>query len=209
MREQAQGSGKARLARWAAILLPIVVLARAVLLVFQIGDERQERAHANDPPPWPPVAGEELRFRSDNPHIAGWVSDPDRPRLLVPITERDYLPVDPGVGCVLDPAALVRHHGALTLRSRTPTGDWRATWSGGATAATSDEAPMDQADPHLRDVEANLLRAVNCGGEARVELRSWEVHVLVNLLAGNPLPPRPDPPPPPRELHIPVDGPPP
>ena len=209
MREPAPGSRMAAVRRWAAILLPFVIAARAVLFVFQLRDERSERAHANDPPPWPPVAGEELRFRSSRTHVADWAEATDRPRFLVAVTQRDYLPADPGTGCMIDPAALVRHHGTLTLRSRTPGGDWRAEWSGGATMPTPAEVLEGEPDSHAREVETNMLRAMDCGGDAHVELGEWDVHALVNLLAGEPRPPASERPEPRQDLRIPVEGPPP
>ena len=227
MSDRPPGSRMAAFRRWAAILLPFVVFARVILLVSQLRDERRERAHANDPPPWPPVAGEELRFRSNNPHVAGWVDAPDRPRLVVQVTQRDYLPTDPGTGCVLDPSALQRHQGTLTVRSQTAEHRWRADWSGGATMPTLAEdqkepdlylqrteayllrgdAPAPNPGSDLQAVERNLLRAADCSGDARLELGEWDLHALVNLLAGQPLPP--DQPPSRRDLRILVDRPPP
>ncbi len=98
-----------------------------------------------------------------------------------------------------------RHSGTLTLVSQDASQDWTATWSGGATMPTPDEA-SDVTDPVTRRTQAAILAAADCGGQARVQLTGREVHVLVNLLAGLPLPP-PDPAPRHRVLNIRVQAP--
>ena len=51
-----------------------------------------------------------------------------------------------------------------------------------------------------------MIAAADCGGEARVNLTRHQVHVLISLIANEPLPP-PDPAPRARTLHIRIDAP--
>ena len=175
--------------RWAAILLPFVLLARAVLLVFQLRSEREERAHAHDLPVWPPVPGEVLRFRSDNPGIEAWASDPANRPLLAAVSERDFTTQSPDTACLLNPASMAKGGGRLTLRSAGEGGTWGADWDGRRTMPTRDEIPEVETDAGTRAKEAAILQGADCGGTARLELSEWEVHALVNLLSNQPAPP--------------------
>ena len=194
------------LRRWASILLPIVVGARAVLLVFQLRSEHAEQAHANDPPAWPPAAGEELRFRTGNPGIAAWSADPGNHPLSAAVTEKDYLPQPPDTGCMLNPAAMAEGRGTLTLQSHTAHGTWLVDWSGDRTMPTREQAGGEESNAQIRQVEAAMLDAANCGESAHLELTDGQVHALVNLLADQP-PPPPDPNLPKRRLTIHADVP--
>ena len=170
--------------RWAAILLPIVVLARAVLLVFQLRSEHAERAAAAEPPAWPPVPGEVLRFRTDDPGLLAWNADGERRPLAAVLLEKDWVTQPPDTACFLDPAAMGRKGGRLTLRDRTEAGFWRADWSGHRTTRTRDEVDTPEPDPAKRAVEAAILDGADCGGSARLELSEAEVGALVDLLSG-------------------------
>ncbi len=194
--------------RWAAILLPFVIGARAILLVFQLRSEHATRAHASNAPAWPPIAGEELRFRTANPAIAAWSNDPGHHPMSAAVTQKDYLPQPPDTGCMLSPAAMAQGHGTLTLKSPTSSGTWIVDWSGERTMPTRDQAGGDEPNAQIRRMEAAMLDAANCGETARLELTDWQVHALVNLLADQP-PPPPDPDPPKRRLVIHADVPPP
>jgi hypothetical protein len=170
--------------RWAAILLPIVVLARAVLLLFQLRSEHEAVAHANDPPAWPPVPGEVLRFRADIPGLAAWSSDAGRRPLVAVLVTRGLEAQPPDTACLLDPAAMGRNGGRLTLRDHAASGLWRADWSGHRTTRTRDEVDIPEQDPAVRAAEAALLDGADCGRTARLELSEAAVQALVDTLAG-------------------------
>ena len=136
--------------RWAAILLPFVLLARAVLLVFQLRSEHEERAHANDPPAWPPVPGEVLRFRSGNPGLAAWAADAGRRALVAALVTKDGEDQPPDTACLLDPGAMGRNGGRLTLRDRAASGLWQADWDGHRTTRTRDEVDIPEPDATVR-----------------------------------------------------------
>ena len=201
MSDPARPPRRARLRRWAAILLPVVIGGRAILLVFQLRSEHDQRAHANDPPAWPAVAGEELRFRTGDPAIDAWAAQPGNHPLAAAVTEKDDLPQPPDTGCMLSPTAMAQGRGTLTLRSRTSTGDWTVDWSGGRTMPTRDQTGGDEPNAEIRRMEAAMLDAADCGETARLELTEWQVHSLVNLVADQP-PPPPDTAPPQRKLVI-------
>lgn len=186
--------------RWAAILLPIVVIARAVLLLFQLGSEHEEQARANDPPAWPPVPGEVLRFRADSPGLAAWSGDAGRRPLVAVLVTRglDMQPAD--TACLLDPAAMGRNGGRLTLRDHPAPGLWRADWDGHRTTRTRDEVDIPEPDPAVRAAEAAILDGADCGGTARLELSEAAVQALVDTLAGRE--PAMDLPPPRAGLNI-------
>ena len=191
---------RSRLVRWATVALPIVILARVVLLVFQTGSERDERAHANDPPAWPPVPGEVLRFRRDDPGLRAWATDGSRHPIVAAVTVKDLATQAPDTACLLDPGAMGRNVGRLTLRERTAAGTWVADWDGHRTTRTRDEVDEPEPDPYLRATEAAMLDGADCGSTARVELSEAAVGSLVDALsgrtAGN------DPPPPRAGLNI-------
>ncbi len=172
------------LRRWAAILLPIVVLARAVLLVFQLRSEHEERAHAGDPPTWPPVPGEVLRFRADSPGLAAWSPGAGRHPLVAVLVARGFEAQSPDTACLLDPGAMGRNGGRLTLRDRTASGLWAADWSGHRTTRTRDEMDPPEPDPAVRAAEAALLDGADCGGTARLELSEAALKALVDTLSG-------------------------
>ena len=170
--------------RWAALLLPFVLLARAALLVFQLRSEREERAHANDPPAWPPVPGEVLRFRSDSPGLAAWAADGSRRPLLAVLITKDFEDQPSDAACLLDPAAMGRNGGRLTLRDRAASGLWQADWDGRRTMRTRDEVDSPEPDASVRAEEAAVLDGANCGATARLELSEAAVKALVDTLAG-------------------------
>ncbi|HEY0202589.1 MAG TPA: hypothetical protein VGC15_00375 [Acetobacteraceae bacterium] len=173
-----------RFRRWAAILLPIVLIARAVLLVHQLRSEREERAHANDPPAWPPVPGEVLRFRADSPGLAAWAPDAGRRPLVAVLVSRGFETQPPDIACLLDPGAMGRNGGRLTLQDRAASGLWQADWSGHRTTRTRDEVDVPEPDPALRVAEAAMLDGAECGGTSRLELSEAAVQALVDTLAG-------------------------
>ena len=115
-----------RFRRWAAIVLPIVVVARAVLLVLQLRSEQEERAHADDPPAWPSVPGEVLRFRADNPGLVAWAADSSRRPLVAVLVTKGFEVQPPNTACLLDPGAMGRNGERLTLRERAASGLWQA-----------------------------------------------------------------------------------
>ncbi len=190
----------ARFRRWAAILLPIVLLARAVLLVHQLRSEREERAHANDPPAWPPVPAEVLRFRADSPGLAAWAPGAGRRPLVAVLVTRGLEAQPPDTACLLDPAAMGRNGGRLTLRDHAGPGLWRADWDGHRTTRTRDEVDIPEPDPAVRAAEAALLDGADCGRTARLELSEPAVQALVDTLAGRE--PAMDLPPPRAGLNI-------
>ncbi len=173
-----------RFRRWAAILLPFVILARFVLLIHQMHDEREERAHANDPPAWPPVPGEVLRFRHDSPGLTAWAADDGRRPLPAALLTRDWELQEPGTACLLDPGAMGRNGGRLTLRERTGAGTWSADWDGHRTTRTRDQVDIPEPDPAIRAAEAAVLDGADCGGIARLELSEAAVKALVDTLSG-------------------------
>ena len=174
----------ARFQRWAAILLPVVLLARAVLFVFQLRSEREERAHADDPPAWPPVPGEVLRFRAGSPGLAAWAPGAGRRPLVAVLVSRGLETQPPDTACLLDPDAMARGGGRLTLRDHAASGLWGAYWSGHRTMRTRDQVDAPEPDAAVRAAEAALLDGADCGGAARLELSGAAVQVLVDTLAG-------------------------
>ncbi len=207
-----------RIRRWLTILLPIVLVLRALLFVFQLNDDPATPEAAA--PPWPPAPDQELRFRSDNPGIAAWAAEPKHAPVSAALIEKDFTPMPPDTGCMLNPLAMARHGGgSLTLVSHQPSGDWLASWSGTSTMPTLEDSETDagkadlgdHGDPQIRKLESAMLTAADCGASARLELTEPALHRLVNLLTGLPPPdPAPDPAPTPRrELKIRVEGPPP
>ncbi len=173
----------ARFRRWAAILLPIVLLARAVLLVHQLRSEREERAHANDPPAWPPVPGEVLRFRADSPGLAAWAPGAGRRPLVAVLVSKGF-EAPPDTACLLDPDAMARGGGRLTLRDHAASGLWGAYWSGHRTTRTRDQVDEPEPNPAVRAAEAAMLDGADCGGTARLELSEAALKALVDTLAG-------------------------
>ncbi len=77
-----------RFRRLAAMLLPFVIGARALLLVYQLHNERKPHAAAPLPPAWPATVGEVLRFRSDSAGLRGWAAQPDHAPLSAALLER-------------------------------------------------------------------------------------------------------------------------
>ena len=202
------GARHPRLVRWAAILLPFVLAARAWLLVQQLHSERDARRHADDPPGWPVQPGEVLRFGRASIHSRPWTLGPwERRPLVVGVTRKDFLDQPPDTGCMIDPPALARSGGTLTFMSQDAAGFWRTEWSGGPTiAAFNSTQPLPAG---LTRVQAMAVHdAEDCGTNARLVLSNVEALALVNFLAGQP-PPPPDPSTPRRVLTIRVDAPPP
>lgn len=177
-----------------------MVVARAVLLLFQLRSEHEEGAHANDPPAWPPVPGEVLRFRADSPGLAAWSSDARRHPLVAVLVTRGLEAQPPDTACLLDPAAMGRNGGWLTLRDHAALGLWRADWDGHRTTRTRDEVDISEPVPAVCAAEAALLEGADCGRTARLELSEAAVQALVDTLAGRE--PAMDLPPPRAGLNI-------
>ncbi len=170
--------------RWALILLPIVVVARAVLLVFQLGSEHEEQAHADDPPAWPPFPGEVLRFRADSPGLDTWAAHGGRRPLVAVLLTRGSEPQPEDTACLLDPGAMGRNGGRLTLRERAASGLWQAEWNGHRTTRTRDEVSPPEPDEAVRAAQAAVLDGADCGGTARLELSEAALKALVDTLTG-------------------------
>ena len=196
-------------ARRAAILLPIVIGARAILLVFQLRSEHDPKRHDTPPLPWPPEPAEVLRFSSSDARLRVWAADPEHHPLPVAVLEKDFEAQPPDSGCMLNPLAMTHGGGTLTLRSREASGYWLAEWSGSATMPRLGDAgavPPPGSTPDEKKIEQAMLTAADCGSFARLEVGEPVLHILVNLLNGQP-PPPPDPDAPRRTLHIQVDRP--
>ena len=200
------------------ILLPVVLGLRALLFVFQMDSGHQDAAEDPALPKWPPVPGQEVRFRSGDPGIAAWAADPKHAPVPAASIEKDFAPAPPDTGCMLNPLAMARHGGgALTLLSHEASGDWLASWSGASTMPTLDESEADagkadlgdHGDADIRKLESAMLAAADCGSSARIELTEPSLHRLVDLLAGLPPPDPPSDPAPRRDLKIRVERPPP
>ena len=58
----------------------------------------------------------------------------------------------------------------LMVKSRTSNGTWRVDWIGERTMPTRDQAGGDEPNARIRDVEAAMLDAANCGEAADLEL---------------------------------------
>lgn len=170
--------------RWAMILLPLVVAARAVLLVFQLGSEHETRNHAGDPPAWPPEPGEVLRFKDGDAGLLAWAADPARRPLVAALAEKDWTRQPPDTACLLDPGAMGRNGGRLTLRTHTAEGTWQAEWNGHRTTWTRDEVDIPEPNPAVRAAEAAMLDGADCGNTARLELSDAGVEALVDALSG-------------------------
>lgn len=199
------GGWRTGMRRWFAILLPFAVGLRVLLLVFQLHSEHQPAPQqAATLPAWPPSPGETLRFDAGNRAIVDQTAGPRHDPLPAALLRSDHVAMPPDTGCLLDPAAMARHGGSLSLVSRDAAGYWLADWSGSSTVSLMDEADVDD-PPAARRMEMAVLDAEDCGSDARLQLSTPVLHVLVNELAG--LPPPPGPPGPSRELNIRVEQP--
>ena len=198
-------------ARRAAIVLPFVVAARAILLIFQLRSEHDPKRHEHTALPWPPENGEVIKFDNANAALRDWAADAQHHPLSVAVLEKDFAPQPPETGCMLDPSAMTHGSGTLTLRSREASGYWRVDWSGSATMPRlGDLGTVVTADttPAQKQLEQAMLTAADCGSLAKLEVGESVLHSLINLVNGEP-PPPPDLTAPRRELHIRVEGPPP
>lgn len=166
------------------IILPIVILARAVLLIFQIGSEYETQQRADEPASLPPGPGQVLRFLPGMAGLETWAGDADRRPLTVVLLEKNLQPQPQRTACLLDPGAMGQTGGELTLRKRTDSGLWRADWTGHRTTRTRDEVDVPEPDPAIRAAEEAVLDGADCGTTARVELSEEEVEVLVDVLSG-------------------------
>ena len=168
--------------RWAAILLPIVVIARALLLAFQIGSEHDAPELASEPASELSASpGEVLRFR---PGRRAWAADDGWRPFVAAMASKNGVDQPPDTACLLDPDVMNRHGGRLTLRSRTQAGTWTADWAGHRTTRTRDEVPEVEPDPAIRAQEAAILDGADCGEAARLELSDSVVQALLDFLAG-------------------------
>jgi hypothetical protein len=173
-----------KLGRWAARLLPFVLLARALLLVVRLDTGHHDRVHADDPPAWPPAAGEVLQFRAGDPRLAGWAADKSRHPIVAVLASKDGAPQPPDTACLLDPGVMGDGGARLTLGERTADGTWTAAWDGTRTMRTRDEVDIPESDPAIRAAEAAMLAGADCGGWATLELSEPAVQALVDLLSG-------------------------
>ena len=201
---------RATLARWAAILLPIVFGLRALLLIFQLHSEHHP--HPDGPPAWPPSPGEELEFRASNPAIHTWSVNTTRKAFPARILTRNLAAAaEKDAGCLLNPVAMAANGGTLKILSRAGDHDWRVRWSGGATVPRMVSATDPSASGHAADMDrldAAMLAAADCGIISQLALSESVLHDLVNILAGQPLV-RDDASRPEQRLNIRVQGPPP
>lgn len=208
-RSEALSGRWGRLARWATILLPFVLAARALLLVYQLRSEHHPQPPA-DTLLWPAHSGQEVRFAANNPAIEDWAASLGHPYPAA-LIEKDYLPQPADTGCMLNPVSMAGHGGgSLSVVSHDADGYWLVDWRGAATMPAIGEDPAASAaddPPAVRQMKAAMLEAADCGGTARLQLAEPVLHILVNLIAGLP-PPLPGPVMKRRELHIPVTRPP-
>ncbi len=176
-----------RLVRWAAILLPIVIGLRALLLLFQISGEH----HPRQPLvlPWPPVAGERLPFESGNPGIRAWAAQPDRASISAALIEKNGEAMPADTGCMLNPEAMADGGGTLTLQSAGKDGAWTAHWSGYATVSAPADVGGGRDEAVQRQIQAAMLDAADCGASARLEVTQPALHRLVAILNHQPPPP--------------------
>lgn len=201
-------SRRGRLARWAAIVLPIVVGLRALLLVFQLSGEHHP--HPPQPLAWPPVPGERLAFERDSAGIRAWSVQPDHAAIPAALIEKNDQTMPDDTGCMLNPEAMTGFvGGTLTLVSVDPDGSWIATWSGAATMPSLAGSGAGQGDtPAQRQLEAAMLDAADCGMTARLRLTLPALHRLITILNDQPPPPPgTDPVPAARQLNIRVQPP--
>lgn len=210
--DQNGGQTRGAIRRWLAIILPIVLIARGLLLVVQLHGGRHPHPDAPVLPQWPVVAGETLHFRSSDPAIKALGTGAGH-RINVVLLEREGIAQPADTGCVLDPVAMADGWpgGTLTIRSRTAQHSWIVDWSGAGTVMPLDRAGSLAGKPSSAvegKLEAAMLAAASCGMWARLDLDDNALHALVNLLSRLP-PPLPDPGIPKRSLNIRVDAPPP
>ena len=76
-----------RMRLWFAILLPIVIGLRAILLVFQLHSEHHPAPQAMPPLVWPPSPGQRLRFGSRA--VADRIAGPRRASLPAALLEKN------------------------------------------------------------------------------------------------------------------------